>query len=128
MKRLIAATLAFPMVACALLAQQPKQQWKEYFFPRDSFAIDLPYAVTPHADAGDHHIMVYPVRLGQGTVVSLRAITRATDCESTLADMWDQADKGGRPPERVVPNSLKEVSLSGLHGLEYVTELQGAHS
>ncbi|HEY7403008.1 MAG TPA: hypothetical protein VIB39_05770 [Candidatus Angelobacter sp.] len=124
MRSLLAAVLISVLI-CPTLAQQSKQQWRPYIFPDDGFAISLPGAVTPHDDAGDRHIHVYTVRLSDGSVFSLRAVHKLMDCETTLADLWDKADGNKDPREPVVAGSLKEVSLDGLRGLEYVTTKAG---
>jgi hypothetical protein len=104
----------------AVAGKQP--QWRVYVYPQDGFAITLPYAPRPHYDAGDRHINVYTVTMGK-TVVSLRAISRLMDCETGLADLWDKADSNKDPKEPVVRGSLKQVSLAGMKGLQYETEL-----
>jgi hypothetical protein len=101
--------------------QQAPQQWRAYVYPDDGFAITLPAQTTPHNDGGDRHIHLYTVRLEGGTIFNLRAVHRLMDCETTLADLWDKADKNNDPREPVIRGSLKEISLSGLRGLEYET-------
>jgi hypothetical protein len=123
MKSLFAAILSLTLV-CSTLAQS-KQQWRSYVFPDDGFGISLPAPVTPYNDQGDRHIHVYSVRLAGGAVFSLRAVHRLTDCETTLADLWDKADQNKDPKEPVVRGSLKQVSLDGLTGLEYETGKAG---
>jgi hypothetical protein len=125
MKSIFAAFL-ISILIYPTLAQQPKQQWRPYIFPDDGFAITLPSPVTPHDDGGDRHIHVYTVRLGDGTIFSLRAVHKLMDCETALADLWDKADGNKDPHEPVVHGSLKEVSLDGLRGLEYETGKVGA--
>jgi hypothetical protein len=100
--------------------QQP-QQWREYVYPQDGFAITLPYAPKPYYDQGDRHINVYSVQMGK-TVVTLRAISRLMDCETALADQWEEADRKDAK-EPLVKNSLKQISPPGMKGLEYETEL-----
>jgi hypothetical protein len=115
------------LVAIAVLAasaQQQKQQWKAYLFPDDGFGITLPAPASPQDDAGDHHIHVYTVPLGNGSVFSLRVVHRTMDCETALADLWDKAQSNSDQREPVVPGSLKQVSLGGLQGLEYETSPQ----
>src|SRR6476469_10411994 len=104
-------------------AKQQTTQWRPYVFPDDGFAITLPAQVTPHNDGGDRHIHVYTVRLQDGTMFNLRAVHRLMDCETTLADLWDKADSNKDPKEPVVRGSLKQVSLAGMKGLQYETEL-----
>ena len=101
--------------------QQAQQKWRAYVYPDDGFAITLPAPATPHDDGGDRHIHVYTVRLAGGTIFNLRAVHRLMDCETTLADLWDKADSNKDPKESVIRGSLKQVSLSGLSGLEYET-------
>lgn len=126
MKSLVAVTLAL-LITGAGLAQKhstPKpqaQQWRPYVYPDDGFAITLPAQTTPHNDGGDRHIHVYTVRLEDGTIFNLRAVHKLMDCETTLADLWDKADGNKDPKEPVIRGTLKEVSLSGLRGLEYET-------
>jgi hypothetical protein len=134
MKKIVLAilvlTLASATFAPQTLAQKTSKQsaankqpqWREYVYPQDGFAITLPYAPRPHYDAGDRHINVYTVTMGK-TVVSLRAISRLMDCETGLADLWDKADSNKDPKEPVVRGSLKQVSLAGMKGLQYETEL-----
>ncbi len=55
------------------------------------------------------------------TVVTLRAISRLMDCETALADQWETADS--KETKNLVKNSLKQISLPGMKGLEYETEL-----
>jgi len=83
--------------------------------------VTFPYAPNPHYDGGDKHITVYTVQLGK-TVVSLRSINRLMDCETALADQWDtaQSNKGKEP---VIKPSLKQVSIAGMKGMEYETDL-----
>jgi hypothetical protein len=102
-------------------AQKSAQQWREYVFPQDGFAITLPYSPRPYYDGGDRHINVYSVQLGK-TVVTLRAISRLMDCETALADQWDTAtSKDSKAP--VIKSSLKQIAPPGMKGLEYETEL-----
>ena len=122
MKKLVLAVFLFT-IAHALPAQKQKQaQWREYVFAEeDGFAITLPSPPNPHNDNGDRHIKVYSVRLGT-TVFTLRAVSRAMDCETGLAEMWDDANRKDRR-EPVIPGTLKQVSLAGMQGLEYETDL-----
>lgn len=120
MKKLAPAVFLLFFIAQAVPAQKP-QQWREYVFPGDGFAITLPSAPSAHNDNGDRHINVYSVRMGT-TVFTLRAVSRAMDCEAGLAEMWDDADRKNRP-EPVIQGSLKQVSPAGMKGLEYETEL-----
>jgi hypothetical protein len=116
------------VVAIAVLAasaQQQKRQWRAYLYPDDGFGITLPAAAAPHDDAGDHHIHVYTVPLGNGSVFSLRVVHRLMDCDTALADLWDKAQSNSDPREPVAQGSLKQVSLDGLQGLEYETSTQG---
>jgi hypothetical protein len=122
-KNLFAAILTLALVYSTLA--QPKQQWRSYVFPDDGFGITLPAPVTPYNDGGDRHIHVYSVRLAGGAVFSLRAVHRLTDCDTTLADLWDKADQNKDPNQPVVAGSLKQVSLDGLSGLEYETGKAG---
>ena len=119
MKKLAMAA-SFLLISCAALSQQA--QWKHYFFPGDEFSISLPANPNPHNDNGDAHINVYSVRMGT-TVFTLRVVTRAMDCETGLAEMWDHAEKNANPKEPVIKGTLKEVSLAGMRGLEYETDL-----
>ena len=115
------------LVAIAALtasAQQHKQQWKAYIFPDDGFGITLAAPVAPHDDAGDRHIHVYSVPLGDGSIFSLRVVHRLMDCETTLADLWDKAQSNSDQGAPVVEGSLKQVSLGGLEGLQYETSTQ----
>ena len=121
MKKLTIA-LAIPILACAVLSQSSNPQWKEYVYPDDGFAITLPAAPNPHKDGGDRHINVYTVQMGK-TVFSLRAVSRLMDCETALAELWDKAENNLDPNEPMVKGSLKQVSLSGMKGLEYATDL-----
>lgn len=126
MKNLVLAVFTLFVVGACLALKSPalkqQQQWREYVYPQDGFAIKLPYAPNPHNDNGDRHINVYTVQMGK-TVVSLRAISRLMDCETALADQWDKAESNKDPREPVVKGSLKQVSLAGMRGLEYQTEL-----
>src|ERR1051326_4762708 len=122
MKSLFAALLTLALVGPTL--SQSKQQWRSYVFPDDGFGISLPAPVTPVNDGGDRPIHVYTVRLPDG-VFSLRAVHRLTDCEPTLADLWDKADQNKDPNQPVIRGSLKQVSLDGLTGLEYETGKTG---
>ena len=128
MKKILAAILVSISVV-AVAAQQPKQQWKPYLYPDDGFGITLPAPVTPHDDAGDPHIHVFTVPLGDGSVFSLRVVHRLMDCDTTLADLWDKAQSNTNgnsdQHESVIAGSLKQVSLAGLQGLEYETAAQG---
>ena len=123
----LGVTLAGAPLAQKSLAQkraqnnQQQAQWRAYVYPDDGFSITLPSQTTPHNDGGDRHIHVYTVRLASGTIFNLRAVHRLMDCETTLADLWDKADSNKDPAEPVVRGSLKQVSLSGLRGLEYET-------
>lgn len=101
-------------------AQKSAQQWREFIFPQDGFAITLPYSPKTSYDGGDKHIAVYSVQMGK-TVVTLRAISRLMDCETALADQWDTAN--GKETSNLVKNTLKQISPLGMKGLEYETEL-----
>lgn len=101
-------------------AQKSAQQWREFVFPQDGFAITLPYSPRPYYDGGDRHINVYSVQLGK-TVVTLRAISRLMDCETALSDQWDTANS--KETNNLIKNSLKQISPPGMKGLEYETEL-----
>lgn len=121
--------LARIVVAVAVFtasAQQPKPQWKAYVYPDDGFGITLPAPPNPHDDAGDRHIHVYTVPLGNGSIFSLRVVHRLMDCDTTLADLWDKAQSNSDQSAPVVEGSLKQVSLGGLQGLEYETAPQAA--
>jgi hypothetical protein len=126
MKNIVVAVLTL-FVGSAFFAQkspaqkQQQQQWREFVYPQDGFAITLPYAPKPYYDQGDRHINVYSVQLGK-TVVTLRAISRLMDCETALADQWEEADKKNAK-EPLVKGSLKQISPSGMKGLEYETDL-----
>src|ERR1700761_5741967 len=80
-KSLAQQSLAQQSLTQQSLAQQKSstQQWREYVYPQDGFAITLPYAPKPYYDQGDRHINVYSVQMGK-TVVTLRAISRLMDC------------------------------------------------
>jgi len=123
MKTFFTASLV-AIAAFAASAQQHKQQWKAYIFPDDGFGITLAAPVTPHDDAGDRHIHVYSVPLGDGSIFSLRVVHRLMDCETTLADLWDKAQSNSDQGAPVVEGSLKQVSLGGLEGLQYETSTQ----
>ena len=123
MTRLVSALLTAILITSTFA--QPRPQWKTYVFPDDGFSITLPVPVTPHDDNGDRHIHVYNVQLAGGGAFSLRAVHRLTDCETTLADLWDKADSNKDANEPVVKGSLKQVSLDGLTGLEYETGKAG---
>ena len=96
MKNIVVAALTLliggSFLAQKLSAQKQQQQWREFVYPQDGFAITLPYAPKPYYDQGDRHINVYSVQMGK-TVVTLRAISRLMDCETALADQWEEADK-----------------------------------
>jgi hypothetical protein len=123
--RTLFALLLVSILVCPTLAQKPKQQWRPFIFPEDGFAITLPVQVTPYNDGGDRHIHVYSVRLADGSVFSLRAVHKLMDCDTTLADLWDQADGNKNSNEPVVKGTLKQVTLDGLQGLEYETGKAG---
>jgi len=123
MKRLISAILTVVLITSTFA--QPRPKWHTYVFPDDGFSISLPAPVNPHDDNGDHHIHVYNVQLAGGGAFSLRAVHRLTDCETTLADLWDKADSNKDANELVVKGSLKQVTLDGLAGLEYETGKAG---
>ncbi|HWG39002.1 MAG TPA: hypothetical protein VN658_00530 [Candidatus Acidoferrales bacterium] len=118
---LIGAPFAQKSAAQKTSQKQQAQQWRPYVYPDDGFAITLPAPTTPHNDGGDRHIHLYTVRLKDGTIFNLRAVHKLMDCETTLADLWDKADSNKDPRQPVIRGSLKEVSLSGLKGLEYET-------
>lgn len=119
MTRLFSAILSVLLITSTFA--QPRPRWKTYVFPDDGFNITLPAPVTPYNDGGDPHIHVYSIRLAGGGAFSLRAVHRLTDCETTLADLWDKADSNKDPNQPVVKGSLKQVTLDGLTGLEYET-------
>jgi len=123
MTRLFSAILTVTLITSTLA--QPRPRWRTYVFPDDGFSISLPAPVTPHDDNGDRHIHVYSIPLAGGGAFSLRAVHRLTDCETTLADLWDKADGNKDPNEPVVKGSLKQVTLDGLTGLEYETGKAG---
>jgi hypothetical protein len=124
MKQLFVGAVILIVVGAAP-AWQSKQQWRSYVYPEDGFRITLPSLPNAHNDGGDAHIHVYSVRLNGGAVFSLRAVHRLTDCETTLADLWDKAESDRDPQQPVVRGSLKQVSLAGLKGLEYETAQSG---
>jgi hypothetical protein len=123
----IVVVISIAILGGAFLAQyssaqkQQSQQWRELVYPQDGFAITLPYAPKPYYDQGDRHISVYSVQMGK-TVVTLRAISRLMDCETALADQWEEADKKNAK-EPLVKGSLKQISPAGMKGLEYETEI-----
>jgi hypothetical protein len=125
MKNIVLAVLTLliggAFLAQKLSAQKQQQQWREFVYPQDGFAITLPYAPKPYYDQGDRHINVYSVQMGK-TVVTLRAISRLMDCETALADQWEEADKKNAK-EPLVKGSLKQISPAGMKGLEYETDL-----
>jgi hypothetical protein len=123
MKRLFAGIVVSIAVFSAS-AQQQKQQWRAYVYPDDGFGITLPAPTTPYDDSGDRHTHVYPIRLENGSILSLRVVHRLMDCDTALADLWDKAQNNRDQREPVVQGSLKQVSLDGLQGLEYETSLQ----
>jgi hypothetical protein len=118
---LVSAPLAQKSVAQKRAQKQQTMQWRAYVYPDDGFAITLPAQTIPRNDGGDRHIHLYTVRLESGTIFNLRAVHKLMDCETTLADLWDKADSNKDPREPVIRGSLKQVSLSGLRGLEYET-------
>jgi len=120
MKTLLAAVL-FVVLAAPAPAWQSKQKWKPYIYPDDGFSITLPFQPIPQNDQGDPHIHLYSIHLEGGAVFSLRVVHRLTDCETTLADLWDKANANQNANEPVVRGSLKQVSLADLKGLEYET-------
>jgi hypothetical protein len=123
MKKLFAGIFVLIAVFTAS-GQQQKQQWRAYVYPDDGFGITLPAPITPYDDGGDRHTHVYPVRLENGSIFSLRVVHRAMDCDTALADLWDKAQSNSDQREPVVQGSLKQVSLDGLQGLEYETTTQ----
>ena len=123
MKKLFAGIFVSIAVFTAS-AQQQKQQWRAYLYLDDGFAIALPGPTTPYDDGGDRHTHVYPVRLENGSLFSLRVVHRLMDCDTALAGLWDKAQSNSDQRELVVQGSLKQVSLDGLQGLEYETSNQ----
>ena len=125
MKTIVATVLTLLLAACVAqqsLAQK-QMQWREYVYPQEGFAINFPYAPNPHYDNGDRHITVYTVQMGK-TVVSLRSINRLMDCETALADQWDEAHSAN-VTEPVIKSSFRQISPTGMKGLEYETDLGG---
>ena len=120
MKRL-SAGIFVAIAVFAASAQLQKQQWTAYVYPSDGFGITLPAPPNPRDDGGDPHIHLYTVPLGNGSIFSLRVVHRVMDCETTLADVWDKAQSNRDQRAPVVPESLQQVSLAGLQGLEYET-------
>jgi len=116
MKTLFAAVL-FVILAAPAPAWQSKQKWKPYIYPDDGFSITLPSQPIPQNDQGDPHIHLYSIRLQSGGVFSLRVVHRLTDCETTLADLWDKAEANKDANEPVIRGSLKQVSLADLKGV-----------
>jgi hypothetical protein len=124
--RILALSVLVVMAAGAIMAQKrPKasqQHWQNYVFPDDEFSINLPSPPNPQDENGDKHIHLYTAHLGT-TVFTLRVITRAMDCESGLAEMWDSANNRRPGEEPVIPGSLKQVSLAEMRGMEFETDL-----
>jgi hypothetical protein len=120
MKRFFAG-ISVAIAVFAASAQPQKQQWTAYVYPYDGFGITLPAPANPQNDGGDPHIHLYKIPLGNGSIFSLRVVHRVMDCETTLADLWDKAQSKGVQRQPVVPESLIQVSIAGLQGLEYET-------
>jgi hypothetical protein len=91
-------------------------EWKEYVFADDGFAITLPNAPNPHADATLPEFTVYSVSLPGNAMLSLRVSHQDQDCAATLAQLKDGALKG---KSGIDPSSVKNPSIDGSQGLEY---------
>jgi hypothetical protein len=107
---------AICLVACMLQAQpQAPLQWKEYIFPADNFAITTPSSPRIYPDPQRDEVRIYHWNLGPGIVLTLRAGIRP-DCVDSLKRVKDYTEKDR--PKAFVPGSIKDVSQSGLPGLE----------
>jgi len=102
------------------LAQRQILSWKEYIFEDDGFAITLPEAPNPHADATLPEMTVYSVSVPPNTRLSLRVSHQNRDCGATLAQLKDGALKG---KSGIDPSSVMDVSISGYPGVEYQYKL-----
>ena len=101
-------------------AQHQHSPWREYVFAEDGFAITLPEAPHPHADAALPGMTAYTVSLSPNAKLSLRVSHQDRDCSATLDQLRDGGLKG---KSGIDPASVKEFSLSGHPGLEYQYKL-----
>jgi hypothetical protein len=123
MKRKTYSVFIILPLACMLPAQQPTpQQWKEYKFPADNFAIVASSSPRTYPDSNAEAVRIYHWDLGPGTVLNLRAGVRP-GCRDTLKRIQDS--NGKDRPKTFVQGSIKDVSQEGLPGLEAESHYPG---
>jgi hypothetical protein len=141
------STLAFLATtlsaACSIVIAQtssPKsksgqeQQWKEYVYPNDGFAIKFPYAPTPHKDSqvpdGTAYTISSPVY-----DLSLHVANVQDGCASAFSQYLNlvrrlvkQLREGtldqSQSDFRVDASSAKEITVGGYPAVEYEQEVK----
>jgi hypothetical protein len=107
LKRLVAAIL----FTVALANCQTKEQWKEYSFPKDGFAISAPSAPVVHPDPQNSEVRVYSFQFDPNTRLAIRVADWKIDCDAKLKQLKENA-----PPT----SQLRELSLGKHIGIESI--------
>jgi hypothetical protein len=90
-------------------AQKSKEQWKEYTYPQDRFAITAPSEPFLHPDRQNSEVRVYSVHLEGRISLAIRVADWKIDCEAKRQQLKANAPQG--QPE-------KDILLGGVAGLE----------
>src|ERR1051326_5078381 len=125
--------LAFAIFVPALsFAQIEKKAWTDMTYAADGFAITVPYPPVPHADPSVRDATTYPIFLPHEpqTKLTLRVIHKQRDCSVDLALLKERASgkaiADGAPASRVDISSIKDVSIQGYRGLEYLWQVNSS--
>lgn len=105
------------VMAYIAAAPQEKPKWREYKYPADGFAINLPREPRSHAEASIPNMWIYSVDLEQGSLLSIHVSRAERDCDATLAQLKDGARNG---KSGIDPKSVREPVFNGYPGLEYL--------
>lgn len=89
---------------------QIQEQWKEYSYPEDGFAISAPSAPDIQKETEAADVRVYTWRVASDVSLSIRTAIRP-NCMKTLQEPL--------PPDAYYPGSLKRLFLDGNLGMEY---------
>ena len=86
-----------------------KEQWKEYSFPKDKFAISAPSAPYLHADPDNLGVRVYSFQLDPNSRLAIRVADWKIDCDAKRKQLKENAP---------ATSALREFSLGNLTGME----------